>query len=134
VGGSEKEVADFVFDPVRRSPGGHFRLDLSDFLVDLGDHRVRVGPIEADAGRTFRDLGGAEQGRVGEGDAVEHAAPGPALGRLMDLPRLVLRRDGGDHRVTEYMRMPAYHLVDYGIYDVVKGECTVFLGHAGMED
>ena len=56
-----------------------------------------------------------------------------ALGRLVRLPGLVLRRDRGDLGVAEDMRMAPHHLVGDRRGDVVEGEMPGFLGHAGVE-
>ena len=56
-----------------------------------------------------------------------------ALGRLVRLPGLVLRRDRGDLGVAEHMRVAPHHLVGDRRGDVVEGEQPGFLGHAGME-
>ena len=136
IGGGEEQIADFLFQ--RRGPRGavEFGLDFGDLFGDLWQDRTRIRPVEPDPRRAARHLDGPQQRGQGERHAVEHAfraAGRLAFGRLVRLPRLVLRRGRDDLGVTEDMRMPPLHLVRDRRGDILEAEEPGFLRHAGVE-
>src|SRR5689334_9654784 len=94
-----------------------------ELLVHLRDWTFDVGPVEADARSAILKTKGAMQRgqlrRQSIGDAL-------ALLRLHPFPRLT-------HAVPVEMGMPAFHLRDEGVRDVVKIERATLLGNDGVE-
>ena len=145
VGGDEQQVADLVLqalavglDRAAAELGAH----LLDLLVQLGDHRLRAGPVETGARRARLQLQRALPLRQPARDAgqcgVIQFTGGGALGALDLFPRggLFLRIGGpgvGGPGVGEHVRVPAHHLVGDRGDNVVEAEGALLGRHLGVE-
>ena len=116
---------------------GEFRLDLVEFLAQLGDHRRGTGPVEAGARRALLQLGCAHPFRQPAGDACERGvvvlAPACALLALDGLPAARHRVGVVAIDIGEHMRMAAHHLVADRADHVREREVAGLFGHARME-
>ncbi len=132
VGDREQDVADLVLETHRIS-GVELCAQLGQFLRDLVEHQRRLLPVEADAGGTGAQLGGARQGGQAERDAGEGAmlGAGVTLGRLVVVPG----HAGIPGRlVAEDVRMPPHHLVGDQAGDGGEVEAVLRLAQAGVVD
>ena len=158
----KEDVADFVLQSCVRSGilgrgGDRIELDADflDLLVQLGDHRRRPRPVEADRCRALLQFQRALPFGHAAGDAGQRAgilvgALRLAFAAFVQFPVAGLRFGVGIPRIKsgagsasrgigtslsgKYVRMPAFHLVG-DRFDHV-GECESspgLLGHARME-
>src|SRR5207245_7298551 len=103
-----------MLDPLARA-GGHRRSQFVELFADLAEHRLRVGPIEADGPRLFRQPLRADQGRQRYRNAADRRS------RRLTLPGALLRLDllpvadhfagSGDGDVAEHVRVATDELV-----------------------
>src|SRR5262245_9979133 len=123
--------------------GGELGLDLVRLLADLGEHRERVVPIEADLaglGLQFERTGeGRERDRNAGKRACGFRAAEPivllrSLRPFDAFPQALDRLRRKASRLAEYMRMTAHELFGEALDDVGKVEGPLLLRHAGMED
>ena len=79
VDGGEEQVAELVFEGVRRGwvgAGGKLGLEFGGLFAELVDEAFGVGPVEADAGGAGAELACLDHRRHGAGDIVEKALGG----------------------------------------------------------
>ncbi len=123
--------------------GSELGLDLVRLLADLGQHRERVVPIEADLaglGLQFERTGeGRERDRnPGEGAcgflAVWHVALLRSLRPFDAFPQALDRFCRETSFLAEHVRMTPHELFGETLDDVGKVEGPLLLRHAGMED
>src|SRR5262249_53823610 len=138
----EQEVAD-LHTGGGTIAGSELGLDLVRLLADLGEHRERVVPIEADLARLGLQFERAGEGRerdrnAGEGACGFRAALPIVLFRSLRpfdaLPQALDRLRRETSRLAEHVRMAAYELFGEALDDVGKVEGPLLLRHAGMED
>src|SRR5260370_16559167 len=71
VGDGEQQIAHLLLKRRGTHFSSHLGFELGDLLGDLREDGARIRPVETDAGGAARDLGGAQQGGEGEGDAIQ---------------------------------------------------------------
>jgi hypothetical protein len=137
----EHQVADLLGN-ARRVGGavGQRPPQLRHLLLELGQDRLGVGPVEADARGLGRHLEGLHGRRLRGGHAGQHRvgvgrlALGPALRLLDGLPVAQHLAGGVGGLVGEDVRVPAHHLVGHPGDDVGDGEAPLPGGDLRMED
>src|SRR5215831_15173894 len=139
---SEQKVADLGTGGGTIA-GSELGLDLVRLLADLGEHRERVVPIEADLARLGLQFERAGKGRERDRNAGKRAcgfrAAEPivllrALRPFDAFPQALDRLRRKTSRLAEYVRMTAHELFAEALDDVGKVEGPLLLRHAGMED
>lgn len=107
------------------------------FLVQFGQHRAGVRPVETDPCRTPLKFGGALYSGQGPGHAVQQRpARTTGLALLLLLPFPGLAHSGAigySGCRTKDMRMPAGHLGHNPAGHILKIEGSLFLGDAGVK-
>ncbi len=140
----EQQIADFRRRPRALSPASIACFDLVGLLADLGEHRQRIVPVEADLAGLLLQLERAGQGGQGDRHAGERtrslgrraAARLGAFGLLLGLdavPQAFDRLGRKPARLAEHMRMPADQLGGDGLDHVAEVERALLLRHAGVE-
>ena len=126
----EEQVAYFL-RPFRIGRGGG---DFRQFLLDLCDHAVRIGPVEPRARRALLQLLGAKQRGQGHGHARQRAGIRLLFRAFGCLDRLPLRMPVfAPGAFTKDMRMAADHLSRNAVDHVLKREMSGLFGHATVK-
>ncbi len=132
----EQQIAEFIFQRVCVLGVARF-LQLGGFFGDLGEDMAGIGPVESHTRGPFLQLMCPQQGGQVGGHTVQRAFLflARAFGSFDGLPVLGLLVGGFVTRfVTEYMRVPADHLVRHGADHILKGEMPGFLSHLRVKD
>ena len=114
--------------------GIEFGRQLGEFFAEFFDDADGVGPVEADAGGFFLDVGGADEGGEGARDAVHD---GGAVGLFLALDLLPLAEDGlGVVRVgfAEDVGVAADEFFAGFAGGILEGEGAAFGGEVGVEN
>ena len=121
----------------------NFSLDLVCLLADLGEHSVRIVPVEADHAGLGLQLERTGEGRKCGRDAGEGARRlliAPPIGFLRAFlaldafPQTLDSLRGETSHVAEHMGMTAHKLLADGLDHVAEIERALLLRHSGMED
>ena len=110
--------------------------ELGQFLLYLGEDRLRVRPVKAHCSGSLGKPMGPGQGRQGPGDSVQYRLPLPdrLFGCLDPGPVVNNLFRGLKGYVSEHMRVSALHLFDHAVEGVAEASVPLLFQHVCHKD